>query len=509
MANKIIMTDGTRSQTLYRMKYKGLNPYTDETPGVWSPDPSDTAKQAKSMRLVPSVFAGIHARMQAMMDLPFVIYGKGDKVVDDSDSYKNVIGFLPDPIRYLGLTEASLVTNGRAYWFRANGSVTGSTKELRYWLPSSVELDQENAKNYIIKFRRKGAAQLYNEQDVLYNWLYDENVEIGPPSIYPLLSALTAAEANGAITKWVRDYMNRGAIKAMLLMLDGVPPPGEVERIENWWNRFMTGLRGLRWKVFQGQNVKPTIVGDGLEALKDLSITKELRYEVHQALGTRHLLEDENFATASARERQFYTITILPDARLIQSSMNTQALEPMGYHWEFQPDRLEIFQTSEEDKAQQYRTASLNTLYTVLSGALSSDTALPLAMDILEYELTDEQQALFDKGVKAKADAATKIAEQTKQQPPADQNPPEQKTPPQPVLRALVELNHWEAKVKKAGKMVTWHAVDLPVEMVKSISDGALSFADARLQLSDKPNDKSEVWALLEGIRLALPYVKE
>ena len=126
MANKIIMTDGSRTETIYRVK--GLNPYTDETPGVWSPDTTDHAKAAKSTRLVPSVFAGINARMQAMMDMPFTIYGKGDAVIDDSDDYKNILGFIPNPQRLFGLSEAALVTNGKAYWYKGVGARTNTLK---------------------------------------------------------------------------------------------------------------------------------------------------------------------------------------------------------------------------------------------------------------------------------------------------------------------------------------------------------------------------------------------
>ena len=85
MTNKIIMTDGTQHAEIFRVK--SLNPWADDVPGVWSPDPSDQAKIAKSTRLVPSVFAGIATRIQAMADLPFTIYStKGDTALLDTDN---------------------------------------------------------------------------------------------------------------------------------------------------------------------------------------------------------------------------------------------------------------------------------------------------------------------------------------------------------------------------------------------------------------------------------------
>lgn len=470
---KFILTDGTKS----------INPMTDDRPGVWSPDPVDIRKAALSNRLVPSVFAGMTSRQQAMADLPFTIYSvKGDKELDTSDNYKNVIGFLPYPSRTFSLTEASLCRAGSSYWFKGVGTKTGKVKELKYWIPSSVTLDNDYAKNGEVKFRRQGTANLFNAEQVLYTWLLDADVELGPPLVWPLESALIAAEANGAISKWVSDYMKRGAIKAMLLMVEGMPPKEEAEKMESWFNKFMSGARGLSWRIFNATGVKPTIVGDGLDALRDLSITKELRYEIHQALGTRHLLEDENLATANARERQFYTITIVPDARAIQYSWNEQVLHAMGYHLEFEPERLEIFQEDEGEQARVFLE-----MIKGLTEYMSVDAAFQIASEKLDYIFSDEQIAVIKKGV---ADKQAKVPDITPP-PPANVTEP---VPPE-IVKALVELDKWEAKVKSAGKMITWHAVNLSPEIVKMVKSG-MSFEDARAMIGGEPTDSVKALAM-------------
>lgn len=483
--NKIIMTDGTKSEEIYRVKT--INPFSDERPGAWSTDIGDTAKQAKSNRLVPSVFAGVSARMQAMADLPFTIYStKGDKALDDSDNYKNVVGLLPYPSKFLSLSEGALVLSGKSYWFKETGAKTGTVKNLKYWIPSSVTLDPESAKKGVITFKRQGTQESFPSEKVLYIWGLDPDVEIGPPTIFPFDSAVIAAEANGAISKWVADYMRRGAVKAMMLMVDGMPPAGEVERIEGWFNKFMSGIRGLTWRVFNGAAVKPTIVGDGLEALKDLSINKELRYEIHQALGTRHLLEDENYATAQARERQFYTQIIVPDARQIGQALNEQVLHGMNYHIEFEPERLEIFQTDESEQAKTFIE-----LFNGFREVMTTEAAFQLASEKLDYQFSDEQKLLIQKG----------ISEKNKQVEPA---PPITPVPPE-VVKQLVELDKWEKKVNMAGKMVTWHAVDLDAEIVKDIKSGAITFEQAREKIKAPKNDAA---AVLEGLRLAIEHAK-
>lgn len=490
---KILLTDGTQTEEIYRVK--SVNPMTDDRPGVWTTNSADARKDAISNRLVPSVFAGISSRMQSMADLPFTIYSvKGDKEIDSSDSYKNAVKFLPYPSRVFALTEASLVASGRAYWFKGTGVNTGAVKELKYWIPSSVTLDADNAKKGIIKFRRTGTPELFDGEQVLYMWGLDADVELGPPLVWPLESALVAAEASGMINKWVADYMRRGAIKAMMLMVEGVPPQGEVDKMETWFNKFMTGVRGLTWKVFNSAGVKPTIVGDGLDALRDLSITKELRYEIHQALGTRHLLEDENLATANARERQFYTITIMPDARLIQYSLNEQMLHKMGYHLEFEPARLEIFQEDEGEQAKVFMD-----LFNGLREVMSVEAAFQLASEKLDYQFTDEQKVLIQKGIADKQTQAEKKPEPA----PALQDTP---IPPE-VVKALVELDKWEAKVAAAGKMVTWHAVNLPADLVAEIKSGELTFEQAREMINHvapSVNQKSDILILAEAINKAV-----
>lgn len=470
MATKIYITNGNQSANIFNAHMKSADVWDETTPGVWKPDPTDIQSKAQEARLIPSIFAGVSARMQAMADLPFTIYTvKGDKEVDNSDKYKNAVGFFPRPYRFLSLTEGSLVLAGQAYWYKTQGKTTKQNKDLQYWRPDSVTLDTQAVKAGNIVFTRSGTAEKFPAEKVLYFWGNDPFTEFGAPASYPFKSALTAAVANGAITQWTADYMERGAVKAMMLMVDGMPPPGEVERMESWFNRFMRGARNLTWKVFNSAGVKPTIIGDGIEGLGDMSIQSDLRYEIHTALGTRHLLEDENYATAKARERQFYQMTIMPDARVIQNELNEQMLHAAGYHLEFDPDRLESFQ---EDESEQVTV--FGQLLDVLMKGLPFDKAFEIASSKLNFAFSDDEMNII---------RATNSEPEPKEPEPTVTEPTEQEAPTKNT-RAIVELDTWRRKSDKAGKVVTWHAVELSPDMVKSISEGSLSWDDARLQLA-------------------------
>jgi len=188
-------------------------------------------------------------------------------------------------------------------------------------------------------------------------------------------------------------------------------------------------------------------------------------------------LEDENYATADARERQFITQTVVPDARLIQYNWNEQVLHPIGYHLEFEPQRMEIFQ---KDEAEQSRT--FGDLFNIFREVLPVDIAFQLTSEKLDYQFTEAQQAMIKTGLAEKKAKAEEVAKQAEVKPEPESTPD---TVPPEVVKALTELDKFEKKVNAAGKMVTWHAVSLAPDMVKAITSGELSFEDARAQIAE------------------------
>ena len=515
MAHRLILTDGTRNA---RMNIKdastsfGIDPWQDETPGVWVPDKS-AIQLAKDTRLVPSMYSGIYARSQAMADLPFSIYSldNANKQLADSAEWDDPTGFLTNPSQTFWQTEASLCTYGQCYFFRVQGTITGHDKGLKYWMPDTVTPKFDKVQG-LVNFHRNIDNKDYSPDQVFQLWLPDPSVEIGPPVVYPFASAMKAGEANGAITGWVAEYMKRGAIKAMLLAVDGLPNDSERQRIETWFNRFMAGARGLGWKLFNASSVKPTVVGDGLDALKGLTVNTDLRYDIHTALGTRHLLEDENFATANARERQFINYTIMPDARFIQHRWNETLLNPMRMRLEFEPERLQSFENLKAERAAAWANA-----FDVLVQTISPDAAMELSMDMLGFDLTEEQKVIFlkgldDKGKQKAADQAAALAQAQAQPKPDVIADPLVKPGPTggesitsgigEKSHAIVELDKWEAKVTKAGKMITWHAVDLPEEIYQAVKSETMTFEQARDKLRNAP--RADAMAVVESIKQAV-----
>jgi hypothetical protein len=447
---KAILTDGVRQQVFSTRNKKGLDVWNDETPGAWL-----GIQQPVTVSLVPAVQSAWQARCKAIADLPFTIYGKGDNEVDNSDEYKNVVGFLPNPRNFLWLTEAALVGYGKAYWMKKS-NIYKVTKEMQYFVPSSVEAIIESTG--LVRFERNNGrnTEKYKPEEILYTWLPDPSVEIGPPTVYPLAAALLSAKALELINVFIKNYMERGAVKALLLAAKNMPSEEEANRVETWFNKFMRGVTNLRWKVFDAEAITPTIVGEGLEAFKGITIVEDLTRQIHTAMGTRHMLEDENYATADVRQREFYTNTVVPEARIIGDALNQQMLNPMGYRIEFNPERLEVFQEDEADDM-----AVFGTLSSSLTN--SSPEVIELSLSLAGVVLSDEQQKMLD------AMKAEKEANKEKIETQLEGNPEEPEEEPEDD-RMEEDMAKWMRKAcKRIGKDVPFVSDAIPLAVQETI----------------------------------------
>ena len=68
---------------------------------------------------------------------------------------------------------------------------------------------------------------------------------------------------------------------------------------------------------------------------------------------------------------------------------------------------------------------------------------------------------------------------------------------PEVDIKALVELDRWQEKSEKAGKIVKWHCVDLPLDVHKSVTEG-MSWEDAREAVKGTPVEDVETPEVME-----------
>ncbi|OQA96949.1 MAG: Phage portal protein [Chloroflexi bacterium ADurb.Bin222] len=383
-----------------------LNPYSVVTPAAKGVRLSDLPPEAwhylrggpaasslaKLHRAVPWLFRGVDLRGDAVADMPFVILsgtGGSAREVDNSRNWQNVVGFLPRPRDLFWLVEAALVIWGYAY-LEQGRNVGRRLRELRYLLPTTVkpEIDAVQGLTGFTRVATGKPLQL-DVKDVCYFWNPDPFVELGPPESSPAQAALAAAGVLYNVDEFAAAFFARGAIKGTLLTVAGNPPDAEKQRIKSWWQRLFSGITNA-WSdaVVSADMVTPVVVGEGLESLERSDLTRSRREDIATALGIPHTMlfsDAANYATAERDTQNFYETTIKPECSFIQETLNEQVFVPQGYRLQFQPESLPIYQENEQE-----RSASLASLRT-------AGVPLLLAMDLLGYELSDDQRAELER----------------------------------------------------------------------------------------------------------------
>jgi hypothetical protein len=338
-----------------------LRKYPDEAWNWLTGEPDSDAGVKDYFKAVPWLYRGANMRADAVASMPFGIY-KGDDEIDDSQNYQNVVGFMPNPRRLLRLTELSLTLLGMGYYFREHNQVR--TTFLKYLAASTMQpiMDEVNG---LIGFKRSlGRGQIdLSVDEVVYFWLEDPYVELGPPKTCPGKAALMASGVIANVDEFVAGYFKRGAIKAMILAVQGMHIKGDVEELESWWKRVVGGVKNaFGAKVLNADAVKPTIIGEGLEAIENQKLTQEKREDIAVAIGVP---QTKLFSPAASGlggsgvveqdDKDFLANTIVPECEFIQEVLNVQVFEPMGLRIRFKPETLDAFQTDEKQRSGAYR----------------------------------------------------------------------------------------------------------------------------------------------------------
>ena len=447
------------------------------------------------------IYRAIAMIAQCAADLPFALV-KGETDVDTSDDWQNTEGFLPDPKRLIYLMTASLQF-GKFYLFRDHNKA--ATKQLRFLIPTSVTPHIDPVKG-LDWFERPvaGTVQRFEPvKDIVYCWLPDPRVEVGPPVSYPAKAALSAAGMLYNADAFASHFFERGAIKATILAVPANTPAQERERLEKWWGTFMSGIRNtFGWKVFNADAVKPTVIGEGLEALKDAGAITRAREDIAAAFGislAMILSSEANYATAVQDKKNLYSNTVLPLASMIAETLNTQVYSPMGLKFVFRPESLEIFQDDEADRAQAWAS--------YVNAGMPQDLAFALLG--LDYPAGFSEKDLQPEPVPpALAQAQQEQAEQKPVQAQEPVEPVEVDERPAPSGKAseLVRFKRKALTAHKKGKSANVEFIPeyLTLDEVKAIQDNlaqAQSEDDIRAAFVQETKSAETV---LEGIRLAV-----
>ena len=111
-----------------------LPQYPDSAWNWITGNPDDT-KDDELYAKVAAVYRVANMTADACANVPFAIM-RGDKEVDNSESWQNIIGFMENPRELLRLWSLSLFMPNSAYGLLEDGARTRS--RLRYIVPTSI-----------------------------------------------------------------------------------------------------------------------------------------------------------------------------------------------------------------------------------------------------------------------------------------------------------------------------------------------------------------------------------
>ena len=307
---------------------------------------------------VASVYRVANMTAAAIGNIPFVVY-KGEQEVDKSDSWKNVVGFMPRPRELLRLWRLSLFMTNTAYGFK-EGTKTRKNN-VRYIMPSTIT-PKVNSTDGLIGFKRtldNNTNINYSLEDnvIFWMWRLDHTTELLPSKNTEFKALMAAAGILFYSDHYIQTFFQRGGIKPAMLSVSGVPNKEEREKIETVWDKVMRGYNKYMGKAISAETMDIKVIGEGIDNLKDSALHDSKIEDIAMAAGmplSLLLANSANYATAQIEYITWFRDSIMPHAYGMQEDMNDQLFKPAGYRFEFQPETANVGQEEERQRSSSY-----------------------------------------------------------------------------------------------------------------------------------------------------------
>jgi HK97 family phage portal protein len=298
---------------------------------------------------------GVDVRAEALANLPWQ-FSRGDGESELDEGELPPLPFALDMDMLLNMVEAWLTLYGAAYAFKGLNAAR-IPKELRPMHPATITPEFDAALG-LKGFKRAlpgGSQMLLQPDELAYVWLPPRKSEVGP-GIPPARAALSAATLLKSADEFGLMYFENGVIAPALVTVPAGTPDAEKKRLESWATRAMSGLKKAFNVIGIAADVKVSSLGSAvpLGSLALPELTDKKREDIATAFGVPQTIlfsNAANFATAQQDDLHFYDKTIIPEARRVERALNRQVFEPLGWKLAFKPERLEVYQRLEAEKA--------------------------------------------------------------------------------------------------------------------------------------------------------------
>ena len=395
------------------------------------------ASAPDAYEVVPMLYRAVNMRCDAISTVPYTLTRNGDAV---DWPWRQSVSEL------VKATERSLLLTGGAYWYKV---VKGRTMTGFVVLnPTTMTVNFEPTRA-TLEDPYSGALFTQSQLGKVYGpWTINDIVYFREPSyrddilpgLAPAAVALQSSQLGHYLERFTSAFFEGGAQPVMVMNLPEAMDDAEFARFRG---EFATRIGGVanafrslfvRSPEFKVQKVTPDINTMMLPELQERVITS-----IAMTLGVpRTMLEASaaNYATADSDRQSFWRETIVPRLGMLEQVMNNQLLGPIGYEIVFEPEKLDVMQADEADRADS------------LLKLTQAGVALPDAMRILGYDNVDEM--FLTPTVEAPADELPTEA------PPEPAPVVGDIAPPQPDAAASMTArrNDWALLAKKIERRI-------------------------------------------------------
>lgn len=512
---RAVITDG--------VKAFGIPDHIDNDPSAWEWFGAGPTTDADLYyRYIPWVRRAIELIAGAADHVPWELQRGTGYTVDASANWENKLGYFDDPQPLIGLVIRSLLLYGRAYVLKERNRAR--VLRLRYLTPSSItweiatnpageQLVNKTTGKPLLKFTRTVNNQKfeYTEEDIVYFWLPDPSVEIGPPESWPAKSAVVASNVLYQFDTILGKFFERGMIKPLIITASGNPPKEERERIESWFTRLFQGVKNaFQVRLLNADKLTVQDIASDFSGVADLEISADKRHDIGAAFGIPDALlfsDAANYSTAQVDQKNFYDQTVIPLLSFVLHCLTVQLVDPLKLVT--LENTMDIYQEDENARA---------TSLAALTGALQQPEAFLAAALILGYEIPDEARRMIESMIGDKEENREQMAEQLGQGEQPEQMRPEM----QPDMEepeespADNELKRWKRSalqsVKKGKRPKAWAPEFIPAAQAAQIAaalEGATDSAGVvrafRVEAEPEHNDLAErVEALAQLVKGSL-----
>ena len=327
---------------------------------VFGADPGLTADvQPRTFyRVVPFVRRAVRLRANAIAGVPVTLQ-RGERDISARPEFAALMSSLQVLI---WKTEFALCLSTYGAYWRRTTNAAGLNPTPEWLLPQACwpYISAERGLEYIRYVRpfgveRAGQVDLLPPDEVVRFWLpsLDRANWPGPP---PGLTAEAAASALANRDAFVSQYFARGAVKGVLLSVPTNTNRDERDKLLTWWRSLFAGIASAWRSIVISADVKPIIIGEGMEAANAGGLTNQYRQDVAAAFEVPEsmlLSNAANFATAREERISFYEETVFPELGLILGAINNQWLrEQYDAELVAHPEQTEARQDAQVQQAQ-------------------------------------------------------------------------------------------------------------------------------------------------------------